>query len=177
MLSYMRGDSTSGERLMRRGFTAYAGNGAMWSDFAVVLERQRRWSEAAGAFWSSFSADSGRAIDAARAVGNYVQAGQLDSAALRLEVAERALPGSVDLRISESHLALARGDVAHALALRHAAATAHPEDWRFWLLTAEAAVPAHRCAPLREALDRLQALRPELHRLPALRDSAAARGC
>ena len=37
------------------------------------LERQRRWSEAAGAFWSSFSADSGRAIDAARAVGNYVR--------------------------------------------------------------------------------------------------------
>ncbi len=37
---------------MRRGFTVYSGNGAMWSDFAVVLERQRRWSEAAGAFWA-----------------------------------------------------------------------------------------------------------------------------
>ena len=177
MLTYMRGDSTAGEQLMRKGFTAYAGNGAMWSDFAVVLERQQRWSEAAAAFWSSFSADSARDIDAARAVGNYVQAGKLDSAAMRLEVAERVLPGSVDLKISESHLALARGNVDRALALRHEAATAHPDDWRYWVLTAEAAVPAQQCAPLVEALGRLQAIRPQLHRLPALRDSAAARGC
>ena len=177
MLAYERGDSASGERLMRSGLAAYTGSAAMWSDFAVVLERQRRWSEAAGAFWSSFSADSGRAIDAARAVGNYVQAGRLDSAALRLEVAERVLPESVDLKISASHLAFARGDVARALALRHQAAAAHPEDWRYWVLTAEAAVPARQCAPLLEALERLQAIRPTLSRLPALRDSAAARGC
>ncbi|MBA3317902.1 MAG: hypothetical protein H0T50_07390, partial [Gemmatimonadales bacterium] len=47
MLSYLAGDSTRGERLMRNGFRIYSGNGAMLSDFAVVMERQRRWGEAA----------------------------------------------------------------------------------------------------------------------------------
>jgi hypothetical protein len=172
MLSYMAGDSTEGERLMRRGLKTYGGNGAMWSDFAVVMERQRRWGEASDYFWRSFQADSGRGSDAARAVANLIQDRQLDSAEVLLAAAQRKLPDSPDLAISESHLALARGDAARSLALRRGAAERNPRDWRYWHLTAEAALPARDCRALREALDRLEALRPGTPRGTQLADSA-----
>ena len=177
MLAYMAGDSVAGERHMREGFRVYAGNGAMLSDFAVVMERQRRWGEAAKYFWASFVADSGRASDAARAVANHVQAGHLDSAQVLLDAAQRVQPASRDLAISESHLALARGDAARSLVLRRQAAAELPNDWRYWLLTAEAAVPARDCGALREALERVQALRPGMGRVRQLGDSARAMGC
>lgn len=177
MLSYLRGDSVTGERLMRRGLGIYSGNGSMWSDFAVVMERQRRWGEAAKYFWASFEADSTRGSDAARAVANHIQAGQLDSAQALLKAAQRVLPESQDLIISESHLALARGDASRSLALRRRVAQAQPGDWRYWLLTAEAALKARSCADLRGSLERLRALRPGLARSAQLADSAAADGC
>jgi hypothetical protein len=177
MLSYMAGDSVSGERLMWKGFRTYQGNAAMWSDFAVVMERQRRWGEAATYFWASFLADSTRGSDAARAVANHVQGGRLDSAQVLLEAAQRVLPDSRDLAISESHLALARGDAARSLALRWKAARELADDWRYWLLTAEAAVPARECRAVDEALERVRALRPGMRWTEKLADSARALGC
>lgn len=171
MLSYMAGDSARGERLMRRGLGVWAGNGAMWSDFAVVMERQRRREEAAEYFWRSFQADSGRASDAARAVANLIEARRLDSARVLLEAAQRVHPDSPDLAISESHLALALGDGARSLALRRQVAERIPGDWRYWHLTAEAALRARDCAALREALRRLDSLRLGLRRSAVLRDS------
>jgi hypothetical protein len=172
MLSYMAGDSAKGERLMRRGLGTYDGNGGMLSDFAVVLERQHRWDEAAEYFWRSFGADSGRASDAARAVANLIQGRRLDSAQVLLEAAQRAQPESPDLAISESHLALARGDAARSVALRRKVAEQIPGDWRYWHLTAEAAVRARDCGALREAVQRWEALRPGTRRAAQLEDSA-----
>ncbi|HWB40791.1 MAG TPA: hypothetical protein VG500_06015 [Gemmatimonadales bacterium] len=177
MMAYLAGDSLAGERHLRQGLSIYSGNGAMLSDFAVVMERQRRWGEAAKYFWASFVADSGRGSDAARAVANHVQGGHLDSAKVLLDAAQRILPGSRDLAISESHLALARGDAPRSLALRWRAARDLPNDWRYWLLTAEAAVPARECAALVEALERLRALRPGMRRTDQLADSARGLGC
>jgi hypothetical protein len=177
MLSYMRGDSTGGERLMRSGLRIYSGNGGMWSDFAVVMERQRRWGEAASYFWASFQADPTRASDAARAVANHVQAGKLDSAQVLLDAAQRVLPGSTDLAISESHLALARGDAMRSLTLRRKVAQEQPGDWRYWLLTAEAAARARSCEDLTRSLERLGVLRPGMGRTAQLADSAKAAGC
>jgi protein O-mannosyl-transferase len=177
MLSYLAGDSLAGERHMRQGLGIYSGNGAMLSDFAVVMERQRRWGEAAKYFWASFAADSGRGSDAARAVANHVQAGHLDSAQVLLEGAQRILPESRDLAISESHLALARGDAARSLALRWKAAKELSRDWRYWHLTAEAAVRARNCEALAEAVERGRELRPGMRRLEQLADSAVALGC
>jgi protein O-mannosyl-transferase len=177
MLSYMAGDSTRGERLMRKGLRIYSGNGAMWSDFAVVMERQRRWGEAATYFRASFVADSTRGSDAARGVANYVQAGKLDSARTLLEAAQRALPGSIDLAISESHLALAGGDAKRSLELRRQAARERPGDWRYWLLTAEAAVRVRSCEDLTRSLERLRVLRPGMSRTEQLADSAKVAGC
>ncbi len=174
MLSYMAGDSVKGERLMRRGLDVYAGNGAMLSDFAVVMERQRRWDEAAGYFWRSFQADSGRAIDAARAVANLIQGGRLDSAQVLLQAAQRVQPDSPDLAISESHLALARGDAARSVVLRRRVAERIPGDWRYWHLTAEAALRARDCEALREALQRWGSIRPGMRRAAQLGDSARA---
>ena len=174
MLSYMAGDSVKGERLMRRGLDVYAGNGAMLSDFAVVMERQRRWDEAAGYFWRSFQADSARAIDAARAVANLIQGGRLDSAQVLLQAAQRVQPDSPDLAISESHLALARGDAARSVVLRRRVAEQIPGDWRYWHLTAEAALRARDCEALREALQRWGSIRPGMRRAAQLGDSARA---
>jgi hypothetical protein len=174
MLAYLGGDSTRGERLMRQGLETYGGNGAMWSDFAVVMERQRRWNEAAEYFWRSFQADSGRASDAARAVANLIQNRQLDSARVLLERAQRVHPESPDLAISESHLALARGDAARSVVLRRRVAGQNPGDWRYWHLTAEAALRARECAALREALQRMEALRAGVPRAAVLADSARA---
>ena len=172
MLSYMAGDSAKGERLMRRGLGIYAGNGAMLSDFAVVMERQHRWDEAAGYFWRSFQADSARAIDAARAVANLIQGGRLDSAQVLLHLAQRVLPDSPDLMISESHLALARGNAERSVVLRRRVAEQFPEDWRYWHLTAEAALRARNCAALREAVERWESVRPGMRRAAQLGDSA-----
>jgi hypothetical protein len=177
MLAYMAGDSVAGEGHMREGFRVYAGNGAMLSDFAVVMERQHRWGEAAKYFWASFVADSGRASDAARAVANHVQAGHLDSAQVLLDAAQRIQPASRDLAISESHLAMARGDARRSLVLRWRAAKELATDWRYWHLTAEAAVPARDCGALLEALERVRALRPGMERARQLGDSARAMGC
>jgi hypothetical protein len=177
MLSYLAGDSLTGERLMREGLRIYSGNGAMWSDFAVVMERQRRWGEAAKYFWASFVADSARGSDAARAVANQVQAGDLDSAQVLLEVAQGILPGSQDLAISESHLALARGDAARSLAIRWKAARELGNDWRYWHLTAEAALPAGNCEALVEALERLRRLRPGMRRVEQLAAGGRELGC
>jgi hypothetical protein len=177
MLSYMAGDSVSGERLMWKGFRRYQGNAAMWSDFAVVMEKQRRWGEAATYFWASFLADSTRGSDAARAVANHVQGGKLDSAQVLLEAARRVLPDSRDLAISESHLALARGDAARSLALRRKAARELATDWRYWLLTVEAAVSARDCGAVAEAVERLRAQRPGMRWTEKLADSARGLGC
>ena len=177
MLSYMAGDSARGERLMRQGLRTYPGNGAMWSDFGMVMERQQRWGEAASYFWASFLAEPTRGSDAARAVANHVQGGKLDSARVLLEAAQRVLPGSSDLAISESHLALALGDARLSVALRRRVALEQPGDWRYWRLTAEAAVPARDCAALTQALERLRVLRPGWPRTEQLADSAKAAGC
>ena len=167
-----QGDSVEGRGLMRRGFGVYAGNGAMLSDFAVVMERQRRWDEAAEYFWRSFQADSGRASDGARAVANLIQGGRLDSAQVLLQAAQRVQPDSPDLAISESHLALARGDAPRSVALRRRVAEQIPGDWRYWHLTAEAAMRARDCTALREAVQRWEALRPGMRRAAQLVDSA-----
>jgi hypothetical protein len=94
-----------------------------------------------------------------------------------LQAAQQVEPDSPDLAISESHLALARGDAARSLALRRRVAGDNPGDWRYWLLTAEAAVPARDCGALTEALGRLDSLRPGMPRTAQLGDSARAAGC
>ena len=179
MLTYLRGDSVGGERLIRRGLAIFDGNGAMWRDYAKQLEHQRRWSEAAYAFRRSFLADSNLVPEAARAVGYYVQTGDLARAdSVLAEVRERGAVSS-EVDIAASHLALARGDAGQALALRRRAARAHPEDWRYWLLAGEAAVRAGDCPDLSESIGRLERLAPPgaARRTTALRDSAAAHHC
>jgi protein O-mannosyl-transferase len=177
MLAYVGGDSTSGERLMRKGLATYQGNSAMWADFARVMERQRRWSEAANYYWASFRTDPRRDVEAARAIASHIEAGELDSAQGRLQVAEATLPPSTDLAISASHLALARGDPRRALELRRRVALARPDDWRYWLLTADAAVRARSCEDLTRSIERLRSLRPGMPRLAQLQDSARAAEC
>ena len=179
MLTYLRGDSVGGERLIRRGLAIFDGNGAMWRDYAKQLEHQRRWGEAAYAFRRSFLADSNLVPEAARAVGYYVQTGDLARAdSVLAEVRERGAVSS-EVDIAASHLALARGDAGQALALRRRAARAHPEDWRYWLLAGEAAVRAGDCPDLSESIGRLERLAPPAaaRRTTALRDSAAAHNC
>ena len=179
MLTYLQGDSVGGERLLRRGLAIFDGNGAMWRDYAKQLEHQRRWAEAAYAFRRSFLADSNLVPEAARAVGYYVQTGDLARADSTLaEVRGRGATSS-EIDIAASHLALARGDAEQALALRRRVARAHPEDWRYWLLAGEAAVRAGDCPDLAESIGRLERLAPPAaaRRTSALRDSAAAHHC
>jgi hypothetical protein len=179
MLTYLRGDSVGGERLIRRGLAIFDGNGAMWRDYAKQLEHQRRWSEAAYAFRRSFLADSNMVPEAARSVGYYVRSGDLARAdSVLVEVRQRGATSS-EIDIAASHLALARGDAAGALTLRRQVARAHPEDWRYWLLTGEAAVRAGGCPDLAESVAHLERLSPPAaaRRTSALRDSAAAHNC
>ncbi len=177
MLAYMAGDSARGELLMRRGLKTYSGNGAMWSDFARVMERQRRWREAADYHWAAFTADRQLESEAARAVAAYVQAGAVDTAQARLAAAEQLLRPFQDLTISASHVALARGDAARATELRAVVARERGDDYRLWLITGQAAVRARDCAVLAESVDRIRALRPALPPLAALRDSLVGLGC
>ena len=176
-LAYTAGDSTRGELLMRRGLRIYGGNAGMWSHFAQVMERQRRWREAADYHWAAFTADHRFAADAARAVAAYVAAGAADTAQVRLEAAERLLPPSTELTVSASHVALARGDAAEATSLRASVARERRNDYRLWLLAATAALRARDCAVLAESVERIGVLNPGLAPLPALRDSLAGMGC
>jgi hypothetical protein len=179
MLTYLRGDSVGGERLLRRGLAIFDGNGAMWRDYANQLEHQRRWGEAAYAFRRSFLADSNMVPEAARAVGYYVQTGDLTRADTVLAEVQARGAASSEIDIAASHLALARGDAARALALRRQVARAHPEDWRYWLLAGEAALRAGACADLAESVARLERVAPAAaaRRTSGLRDSATAHNC
>jgi hypothetical protein len=177
MLAYRAGDADAGDRLMARGFSIYPGQASMWIDFARELERRRRWPEAANAFWRAFTLEPTLVGEAARAIADHLRAGELDSATSRLAQARRRLPQATELTIAASHVALARGDLEGALTLRRQVAREHPEDWRYWLLTAEAALRARRCADLTESVGRLRTLEPRLPRLATLTDSARALGC
>ena len=176
-LAYTAGDSGRGELLMRRGLRIYGGNAGMWSHFAQVMERQRRWREAADYHWAAFTADHRFAAEAARAIAAYVEAGTADTAQARLEVAERLLPPSAELTISASHVALARGDAVRATHLRVSVARERRNDYRAWLIAATAAARARDCAVLAESVERLGVLNPGLAPLPGLRDSLAGMGC
>jgi hypothetical protein len=177
MLSYRAGDPVAGERQMLRGLRIYSGNGAMWRDFAIVMEKQRRWRRAADYQWAAFVADPRMVPQAARAVADYVLAGELDSAQSRLALAQRALPPSADLTLSASHLALARGDAARATALRLGVARAQPDTLRFWVLAGEAASRAADCNALAESVARLEHLSPTLPVLGPLRERLSRITC
>jgi protein O-mannosyl-transferase len=177
MLSYIAGDSTAGERQMLQGLRIYSGNGAMWRDFANVMERQRRWRQAADYHWAAFVADPTLAPEASRAVAVSVLAGQLDTAQVRLARAERTLPPSADLTLAASHLALARGDAVGATTLRRGVARAQPDSLRFWVLTAEAATRAGDCDALAESIGRLERLQPNVPVLTPFRERLASMTC
>jgi Tfp pilus assembly protein PilF len=177
MLSYIAGDSTAGERQMRQGLRIYSGNGAMWRDFAKVMEKQRRWRQAADYHWAAFVADPTLTPEASRAVAVAVLAGELDTAQVRLARAERTLSPSADLTLAASHLALARGDAERATTLRRGVARAQPDTLRFWVLTAEAATRAGDCDALGESIGRLEHLSPVLPILTPLRERLASMTC
>jgi hypothetical protein len=177
MLAYTSGDSARGEQLMRRGLEVFPGDGAMWGDFARVMEKQRRWREAADYHWAAFTANRRLEAEAARAVAAYVQAGAVDTAQARLEAAERLLRPFPDLTISASHVALARGDAARATRLRAGAARERRDDYRLWLIAGQAAIRARDCPVLGEAVERIAGLKPDLPPLAVLRDSLAALQC
>jgi protein O-mannosyl-transferase len=177
MLSYIAGDSTAGERQMLQGLHIYSGNGAMWRDFANVMEKQRRWQRAADYHWAAFQADPTLTQEASRAVAVSVLAGELDTAQVRLARAERALPPSADLTLAASHLALARGDAARATGLRREIAREQPDTLRFWVLTAEAATRASDCDALGESIGRLERLQPNIPVLALFRERLAAMTC
>ena len=177
MLAFRAGDDAAAERLMRRGFSTYPGQAAMWTDFGRELERRRRWREAAEAFWRAYTLEPTLAGEAGRSVANHVQAGDLDQAASHLAEAQRRLPHAPELQVSASHLALARGDLRGALELRRGLARAHPGDWRYWLLSAEAALRLGECTELAESVRRLRHLQPALPRLTVLTDTARSLGC
>jgi len=176
-LAYLAGDSTEGDRRMLEGFRIYDGNGAMWRDFANAMEKRRRWPQAADYHWAAFLADPTLNLEAARAVALSVLAGELDTAQVRLARAERTLPRSADLTLAASHLALARGDVERATALRRGVARAQPDTLRFWVLTAEAATRAGDCDALGESIGRLERLQPSLPVLNPFRERLAAMTC
>ena len=162
MLTYLQGDSVGGERLLRRG--------------TGDLRRQRRdvagltptsWSiSAAGPrprtpSGRSFLADSNMVPEAARAVGYYVQTGDLaraDSYAGRSPGTRGRLERDRYRRLPSG--ARPRRRRPAPLALRRRVARAHPEDWRYWLLTGEAALRAGACADLAESVARLERLAP-----------------
>jgi tetratricopeptide (TPR) repeat protein len=177
MLAYGAGDRRTGERLLRKGLHRYPRLSVMWEDLATELQRERRWTEAADAFWNAFRVDPNTVASAAMAVGAGIQAGGIDSAESRLRVALGKHPDDDDLRIAASHVALARGNPLRAMTLRREVARRSPEDPVYWYLTAEAARQAKFCPELIRSLDRLRALEPDAPGLTALTDSSVTLGC
>lgn len=177
MLAYESGDRKGGERLLRRGLATYAGVGNMWNDYANQLQRDGRWREAADNFWTAFRVDSGLVGSAARAVAAGIEAGEIDTAEARLRVAGERHPGSDQLTIAASHVALARGHAMQAMTLRRQVALRSPEQPEYWYLTADAARRAKSCPELVHSLERVRALGWEFPAVAALRDSSVAMGC
>jgi tetratricopeptide (TPR) repeat protein len=177
MLAYGGGDRRTGERLLRKGLHRYPLVSLMWDDLATELQHERRWAEAADAFWNAFRVDSNMVASAAMAVGAGIQAGGIDTAESRLEVALRVHPNDDDLKIAASHVALARGNPLRAMTLRREVARRSPAEPVYWYLTAEAARQARFCPELIHSLDRLRTLEPNAPGVTALTDSSADLGC
>jgi tetratricopeptide (TPR) repeat protein len=176
MLAYSAGDRQDGERLLRRGLRTYPLVGNMWDNFALELQHERRWREAGEMFWTAYRVDPNMVASAAMAVGAAVQAGEVDTADARLQLALRKNPEDDDLKIAASHVALAKGDAVRALTLRREVAI-RAQDPVHWYLTAEAARQAKLCPSLVVALERLRIRDPNFPGLLQLRDSSAAMGC
>jgi protein O-mannosyl-transferase len=177
MLAYGKGDRRTGERLLRQGLHKYPLIGIMWDNLATELQHERRWREAGDAFWTAYRVDSNAVSSAAMAVGAGIQAGEIDTAAARLQAALRRNPDNDDLKIAASHLALAQGKALRAMTLRREVAWRWPGESAYWYLTADAARLARYCPELIRSLDRLRKLEPEAAGLAPLEDSSRALGC
>jgi predicted Zn-dependent protease len=121
--------------------------------------------------------DSNAVSSAAMAVGAGIQAGEIDTAASRLQVALRQHPENDDLRIAASHLALAQGKPLRAMTLRREVAWRWPEEPVYWYLAADAARQARYCPELVRSLERLRQLEPKATGLAPLEESSRALGC
>ncbi len=177
MLAYGKGDRRTGERLVRSALHRYPLMSLTWDALATELQHERRWAEAADAYWNAFRVDSNMVASAAMAVGAGIQAGAIDTAESRLQVALRKHPDDDDLKIAASHVALARGKPLLAMTMRREVARRSPSVAVFWYLTAEAASRARYCPELVHSLERLRQLEPKAPGIGPLEDSARALGC
>jgi predicted Zn-dependent protease len=177
MLAYRAGDRQEGERLLRRALKTYPLVGNMWDNLALELQHERRWREAGEMFWTAYRVDPNMVASAAMAVGAAIQAGEVDTAEARLELALRKNPDNDEIKIAASHVALARGQPLRAMTLRREVARRSPQEAVYWYLTAEAAKQARYCPELVRSLERLRLLEPKAPGLGALEDSSRALGC
>jgi protein O-mannosyl-transferase len=177
MLAYEVGDRRRGEELMKQAIRVYPLVGNMWHDLATQYQHERRWREAAEAFWTAYRVDSNLVTSAAMAVGAGIQAGAVDTAAARVEAALRRDPEDDDLKMAASHVALARGQALRAMTLRREVALHFPNEPVHWYLLADAARVAKYCPEMVRSLERLRQLEPKAPGLVALQDSARALGC
>ncbi len=171
-LHYAAGDSTRGEELLRQALRIYPLHASLWTDLAQQLEAQGRWRAAAGAFNAAFRIDSTRLIPAAAAVRNYGRAGMVDSAAAIARRARAVDPQNHLVKLALGDAALARGRPLEAMTWRRQVAWRFPRRWRYWYLTAAAALEAEYCPEVRRSLEHVRELAPETPAVDTLETQA-----
>jgi Tfp pilus assembly protein PilF len=158
MLAYQSGHRDQGRELLRRALQADSLDTGLLNDFASRQEEDSAWGEAAARLTQAYELKPAATLYAARAIDDWVRAGQFAPAAALVTRAWAADSTFVPLRIARSDLAEAQGNLSGAVALRLSVAREVGRAWQYWLMTASVAERAGACAALDESIARLQAL-------------------
>ncbi|HEY2824008.1 MAG TPA: hypothetical protein VGI83_00530 [Gemmatimonadales bacterium] len=161
------GRREDGQALLSRALAASPREPGLLLYYATRLEQDSDWAGAGRALAAAYRAKPLTTRYAAMAIDALVHGGAWDTAAAVLREAWHDST-SIPLRVARANLAIARGQLAEAVALRRGVAREVGGAWQYWLLTAEAAEAGRDCEALDEALRFLEALNPALPEFAAL---------
>lgn len=177
MLLYTSGDRTGGEEMLRAALTTYPLFPNTWQDYGNRLQEEGRWNEAARAFAAMYRIDSTRTHAAARAVSNFMRAGNLDSAGTWVERLRAADPHDAFVQVVIGDFALATGRPMEAMTWFRRATWQTQDNARLHYRTAEAAARAEYCPQFQRSLNKLVAIDGHDQHLPELYALGERAGC
>jgi hypothetical protein len=175
--AYDRGHHEAGEALLYRALSICPLCPTVWQTLAHELHTDGKWAEAARAYKLGYRVDSSWAEGAAYGIVAYVRAGMLDSAVALADTVARHAPHDINYLGARAQIARAEGRPLEEMTWRRQLAWQIPDNWQFWLFTADAALEARSCWEARRSVARVRQLNPTFEALPGLERRLRESGC
>jgi hypothetical protein len=166
--AYSRGHHEAGEALLYRALGICPLCPTVWQTLAVELQRDGKWAEAARAYKLAYRVDSTWVEGAAYGIVAYVRAGMLDSAESLADTVAHHAPHDLEYLGARAQIARAQDRPLEEMTWWRQVAWEVPDNWQWWLFTAEAALRARSCWEARRSVRRVRELNPTFKALPGL---------